>query len=1736
MSVLIRLAAPAQATPAAQRPNFFAGRSLSASDFELQDAYVDDRFAALRTATPGAIWGLGVSPDAANLTVTVAAGLGLGFSGPPIRLAVPLSVAWADLFANSFATTGATKMTDGLYLLLARPVDYDGLIGPPPDQALLSSGDPLLDLTQQSFVEIFLSAPLGAAPAGTDAAAHALAFNLFAGGLTWKTLAQDAQGGLPLAAVLLQTVNGAQNIIVNGAAGRLPAGPAPLDALLLAQSRQAIAEALLETGADPTSASWQNALRARFRYLPAAGELPGGLFSDSAPPAFFPKGMAVYLEFIRAGQAQKFLADAAGQPGLDFASGNAEAATLALAVPDALWSRDLIDHPRADPVLAADLHLAYARARAAQVAARAAWLALYGGLDANFSAQAQPLAFLMDADGAAQNVANLLDYYKLPGSDLTQVADAATTPSAVLNWAADKITKINQAITTATAAATAAAQAGGGANPPPAPAPPAPIPVASTDPMAQFYALGYQIADPEPASADPTVAGFAPPTSDSLLAPLDAYLPANSGFVSWTSAIQDASADPVVLQPLIDAGVFAAGAAPADRLAAIGALLALPADSTQPGALAALASLQLFYAILCRVAVAQERQLAAYDRMLALQRQHLDMTSVYVSGLAGGIPTDGSGLSVIRTIPFFKLTPATTATPSTAPAQAAPKATDMLMRNSAIDLQVSPASTGVNAALTRTLSASTTAAVAPQASLAGFKLGAGVDIAAQVAMETAGLSQAPQFTYQSVNYGAASYVTNGATILGLASTGITALQGLLGSQLYLPFSAVTAQDNAGADSENNSYANITLYARALLADMATVETQARTIESGYLLFRDRVQSLAARIDQATQAVASARDALRAALAQAATAAGDYAAAQQLAQQELARVTAAVAARAAAINAATGLFFRRELQTLASARAVNGLPLVGARADGLPDFGDVQPPAALQPFIALLQEAPLNDWPVLRGRWNELPDFPGLARLQTFRSARLANWTLPQPAVASAAAMDLSTLTQTLSANFTPVFSASWAALPSLAATQTAAFSVLAPPDLGILSLSDLRLQAEAQRARLESAAGALYAAVAALPTSTRFDLASRARNKTLPLLDFSQWPLPSTLDAPTAATARQLAALVGWISSQMDDQSSSAGRSAVANLVAATVMIAAFSDPNEAVSGAVTTTGAPPRVGWPLRGIISARPPVGSLLNLFDDNQALAGVLSVQDHDATGTTFSVVKSFTNSVPNGNWTILSQGRAPMESVMTLLAEDSVAIRRIFSRGIAEGDLRRRLAALPTPRVRKFVFVRRLTLRGAPEKLGSALQQALEGLAATAGEETVSYNDFPALAVACAEAALSGRLNAWHWRRLNIPAQAGPGAALAALLADYPLEAGAAVAALAAGGLLAPVWRDLDAAAAQRLLAAVSFATGFSAPDWPEREDGAQVFFAAEAEVESALTQRAANFWAAVLAPLPARAPARRAAAFLALLRWAPGLLRRPEAPAVGALMKIFAGPPAAKSADPPPEARALAADRFAEPPFAPSPADAREAESPAILTPPARQAGADAPGPAPAGPATVEDEASPPSAAEPRSEAHAETEASGEAIVTDWGGVFFLVNALRRLNIAARLEALGEEAPSGWRLLLDLGALFGLPGEEPLSLFFERQDFDARAPELLLDELAAGLESLYAPRGPWPFPARRLARLRADETHVDVDFLAETIDIDIRLAGLDLNPGWTPWLGRVVAFHYPKLPIFSGGGF
>jgi len=502
----------------------------------------------------------------------------------------------------------------------------------------------------------------------------------------------------------------------------------------------------------------------------------------------------------------------------------------------------------------------------------------------------------------------------------------------------------------------------------------------------------------------------------------------------------------------------------------------------------------------------------------------------------------------------------------------------------------------------------------------------------------------------------------------------------------------------------------------------------------------------------------------------------------------------------------------------------------------------------------------------------------------------------------------------------------------------------------------------------------------------------------------------------------------------------------------------------------------------------------------------------------------------------------------------LAEDAVSVRRLRAGGVFENAVRRQLAGVPVPATRRLVFVRRVILRTRPDQVGRAMTTALAQLAEDSRSEMLAFADVSHLVVACARAASSGGLGAgvgggWHWRAFGLSRTATPGEAVGTLLAAYPLEAAAATAALAANGLLAPVWRDLSEPAAARLTAALGEAGRFSPPGWPADGDETPPDWDVTDEYEPLLAHASA-FWSPVLRALPRRHEAVRTAGTLSLLRWSPMSLQAPSGPLWPLLLARIVGAdsPAERASTPgattKTPAGASAASESApdwstvEP--GPNAAIARlHGRAVARSEAPLRGPGPD-PGPVSSASIGGAPITSAPIAGAPITSALVaganfldaatpiDSRPHGEVVSTGWGGLFFLVNALNRLDIAARLAAYEPTAPSGWRVLLDLGLAFGMPEDEPLAEFLAAQDLAPPPPPSLCPRIVDDMQALYAPHSAWPPPLAQSARLLANETHLDVDILTERVDIDIRRVGLDIDPGWVPWLGRIVTFHYPNL--------
>jgi hypothetical protein len=92
------------------------------------------------------------------------------------------------------------------------------------------------------------------------------------------------------------------------------------------------------------------------------------------------------------------------------------------------------------------------------------------------------------------------------------------------------------------------------------------------------------------------------------------------------------------------------------------------------------------------------------------------------------------------------------------------------------------------------------------------------------------------------------------------------------------------------------------------------------------------------------------------------------------------------------------------------------------------------------------------------------------------------------------------------------------------------------------------------------------------------------------------------------------------------------------------------------------------------------------------------------------------------------------------------------------------------------------------------------------------------------------------------------------------------------------------------------------------------------------------------------------------------------------------------------------------------------------------------------------------------------------------------------------------------------------------GEDPLT-DAERTALEATA-IALSEELRTRLgRPEEAARAVLLETCRRDATIVADPAWLEVRYALEDVDVRVRRAGLDLDPGWLPWLGCVVRFVY-----------
>jgi hypothetical protein len=150
------------------------------------------------------------------------------------------------------------------------------------------------------------------------------------------------------------------------------------------------------------------------------------------------------------------------------------------------------------------------------------------------------------------------------------------------------------------------------------------------------------------------------------------------------------------------------------------------------------------------------------------------------------------------------------------------------------------------------------------------------------------------------------------------------------------------------------------------------------------------------------------------------------------------------------------------------------------------------------------------------------------------------------------------------------------------------------------------------------------------------------------------------------------------------------------------------------------------------------------------------------------------------------------------------------------------------------------------------------------------------------------------------------------------------------------------------------------------------------------------------------------------------------------------------------------------------------------------------------------------------------------------VPTAIGGLLFLLNAFTWLGLPDELAGeLGWACPDfAARLLLHLAIQAEAPEHDPVLNWVRSLISAPTLPEPIHRRLR--IWAVRTRKWCWHaghITAREVVNrdgiFSAGRIDIDISLPLDTADVRIRLLGLDLDPGWLPWFGRVVRFHYPR---------
>jgi hypothetical protein len=151
---------------------------------------------------------------------------------------------------------------------------------------------------------------------------------------------------------------------------------------------------------------------------------------------------------------------------------------------------------------------------------------------------------------------------------------------------------------------------------------------------------------------------------------------------------------------------------------------------------------------------------------------------------------------------------------------------------------------------------------------------------------------------------------------------------------------------------------------------------------------------------------------------------------------------------------------------------------------------------------------------------------------------------------------------------------------------------------------------------------------------------------------------------------------------------------------------------------------------------------------------------------------------------------------------------------------------------------------------------------------------------------------------------------------------------------------------------------------------------------------------------------------------------------------------------------------------------------------------------------------------------PRRIALGATSAPAEGVTTGWAGLFFVLNLLEHLvnppTLPSDTVAILHSV-AGWLRVRSDDAIY-----ESLAALNADGEWPDVPPATLR---SLRLACVTMTRRPLRRILARAGRILVTRTHLTIVFDLNSVRLDVRKAGLDLDPGWLPRLGRAVRFEY-----------